>query len=337
MNGVNFVANIMVLGCGFGTSIAIMCERYGHNVTLWSAFEEEIATIKKDGEHKKLLPNCKISKNILLTSDISQVKGKDIVVFTIPSSFLRDVAQKAKPYIDESTVILNLGKGIEDKTYKRLSEVLRDEFPSGKIAVLSGPCHAEEVALSMPTTVDVASEDKKVAEYVQETLSNENFRIYLSEDMVGCELGGSLKNIIALAAGICDGMGFGDNTKAALMTRGIAEIARLGVALGASLHTFGGLTGIGDLIVTCTSMHSRNRRAGILIGKGVSPDDAVKDVGTVEGYFCTKTAYELAKKVNVEIPITEQLYLVLYENADVKTALSKLMARPQKAETEKLL
>jgi glycerol-3-phosphate dehydrogenase (NAD(P)+) len=329
------MANIVILGSGgFGTSLAVMTHRYGHNVTVWSAFENEIEAIKRDGEHKKLLPGHKISPEIKLTTDISCVTDKDIILFAIPSAFLRKVAIMAKPYVTSKSVIVNTGKGLEDKTFNRLSDVLKEEFPENKITILSGPSHAEEVVKSMPTTVVVASDDIDAAYYVQDILSNEAFRIYVSDDVVGCELGGSLKNIIALCAGICDGMNYGDNTKAALMTRGIAEIARLGVAMGARADTFAGLTGIGDLIVTCTSMHSRNRRAGILIGQGVSPQKAVEQVGTVEGYWCAKVAYELSKKVNIEMPITEQLYNVLFNEKDLKETISELMGRPRRHESE---
>jgi len=208
-------------------------------------------------------------------------------------------------------------------------------MPKNRVAILTGPSHAEELARGVPTTIVVASDDREVSYYVQNTLSNANFRIYVNDDVIGCELGGSLKNVIALAAGVCDGLGLGDNTKAALMTRGIREISALGIAMGAQSDTFGGLSGIGDLIVTCCSMHSRNRRAGILIGQGVSPDEAVERVGTVEGYTCTKNAYELSHRLGVEMPITEQLYAVLFEGLDPKMTIAALMQRPKKNETEK--
>ncbi len=329
------MANISILGSGgFGIALAVMAHKHGHQVTVWSAFENEIEAIKKDGEHKKLLPGHKISKEILLSTDISSIKGSDIVIFAVPSTVVRKVAKIAKPYIDSNAVVLNSGKGLEVDSLKRLSLVLKEELPDIKIAILSGPSHAEEVVMCMPTTVCVASDDSKSAEYVQEVLSNKTFRVYVSTDIVGCELGGALKNIIALAAGICDGMGFGDNTKAALMTRGIAEITRLGVALGSNADTFAGLTGIGDLIVTCTSMHSRNRRAGILIGEGVSPKEAVEKVGTVEGYACAKVAYELAVKKGIDMPITSKLYGVLFENNNLDNALKDLMERPKRKEAE---
>lgn len=329
------MAKITILGSGgFGISLAVLQHKFGHDVTVWSAFENEIEDIRRDGEHKKLLPGHKISPVIKLSTDISCVSGSDIVIFAIPSAFLRKIAVLAKPFITENSIIVNSGKGLEDGTLKRLSEVLEEELPNNKVVILSGPSHAEEVVLSMPTTIVVAGKSHEIAVAAQVALSNDAFRIYVSNDIIGCELGGALKNIIALCAGICDGMGYGDNTKAALMTRGIAEIARLGVALGGKTETFAGLTGIGDLIVTCTSMHSRNRRAGILIGQGVNPAEAVAQVGTVEGYACCKVAHELIKTTNIEMPITEQLYGVLFNNKDVRKALSELMGRPKRNEAE---
>lgn len=334
------MADIVVLGAGgFGLSLAVMASSFGHSVTVWSAFEDEIEAIKRDGEHKKKLPGVKIPDNISFTSNINILEMNDddtIVIFGIPSAFTRDVAKQASPYLEKG-IILNTAKGLEDGTFKRMSEVIREEIPNLPIAILSGPSHAEEVARGIPTTVVVSSEDIKSANYIQEVLSNKVFRIYINNDITGCELGGSLKNIIALCAGICDGLGYGDNTKAALMTRGISEIARLGKAMGARIETFSGLTGIGDLIVTCTSMHSRNRRAGILIGQGVYPDEAVKQVGTVEGYSCCKVAWELSRKMKVDMPITEQLYKVLYEYNDIKHSLGNLMGRPHRHETEEFL
>ncbi len=330
------MADFTILGMGgFGLSLAVMLNNFGHNVTVWSAFEQEVEDIRRDGENKQKLPGVRISDEIRLTNDISLVNGADIVIFGIPTRKLREVAQKAAPHMSVNTVAVNTGKGLEDDTLKRMSEVLEEELPANQpIVVLSGPSHAEEVALGMPTTVVAASKDSKYSDYVQSVMSNNMFRIYINNDLVGCELGGSLKNVIALCAGICDGMGFGDNTKAALMTRGITEIARLGVALGGKTDTFAGLTGIGDLIVTGTSMHSRDRRAGILIGQGVTPQEAVDRVGTVEGYICTRAAYNLAKKVGIDMPITEQCYRVLFEGLSAKAAVNNLMGRPKRHEAE---
>ena len=331
------MAKFTVLGMGgFGLALAVMLDNNGHRVNVWSAFESEIEDIKRDGENKKKLPGVKIKDSITLTSDISTVSDSDVVIFGVPTGFVRSVAKQAAPFITENTVILNTSKGLEDKTFKRMSEVLHEELPNSPIVILTGPSHAEEVGIGMPTTVVVASDNSKYSDYIQSIMSNIALRIYINDDVVGSELGGSLKNIIALCAGICDGMGFGDNTKAALMTRGITEIARLGVKMGGKRDTFAGLSGIGDLIVTCTSMHSRNRRAGILIGQGVSPDEAVKQIGTVEGYTCTKVAYELSQSVGVVMPITEQCYNVLFNGLDPKTALKNLMGRPKGHKTKQI-
>lgn len=327
-------ANIMVLGSGgFGLSLAVMLNGMGHDVTVWSKFRTELDDIRRDGENKAKLPGVKISEKIRLTDDISEAKGKDLIIFGIPVNFVRSVAKEVAPYIDEKTVLVNTGKGLEGSSLKFISQVIFEETGK-KIVVLTGPSHAEEVAIGMPTTVIAASEIPAQAEYVQSVMSNSTLRIYNNDDVIGCEIGGALKNIIALCAGICDGMGFGDNTKAALMTRGIWEISRLGMALGGKQETFAGLSGVGDLIVTCTSMHSRNRRAGILIGQGVSPDEAVKQVGTVEGYFCTKAAYELSRKCGICLPITEKCYNVLYNGASPRDAIRELMGRPKRHESE---
>ena len=329
------MSKIVILGTGaFGISIAIMAVESGHSVTMWSAFESEVESIIRDGEHKDKLPGVKIPSEIKFTSDISCVADAEMVVIGVPSIFVRSVVKQAAPYIRPDMIIVNTSKGLEDGTYLRMSEVIREEVKDVPIVVLSGPSHAEEVSRKIPTVISAASEDEKAAMAVQETFSNSVLRIYLNDDVTGCEIGGSLKNIIALCAGICDGLGYGDNTIAALMTRGVTEIARLGVAMGARLDTFFGLTGIGDLIVTCTSLHSRNRRAGTLIGKGVSPEEAVKQVGTVEGYYCCKAAYGLAQKMNVEMPITAQLFKILFENGDINDPIKALMSRPCKHERE---
>lgn len=330
------MANIAIIGSGgFGLAIAVMCYHRGHSVTVWSKFSDEIDAIKRAGELKAKLPGVVIPKDIKLTTDISCVSGKDIMVIGIPSGFVRDVCREASEFSDKSTIVVSTSKGFENGSLKRMSEVVSECFPENRIVALTGPSHAEEVARGVPTTIVAACEDISVAEYVQRELSSETMRIYTSNDVVGCETGGALKNIIALAAGICDGIGYGDNTKAALMTRGMKEITRLGVALGGKADTFFGLTGVGDLIVTCTSMHSRNRRAGILIGQGVSPAEAIRRVGTVEGYYCTKTAYALAQKMKVEMPITEQLYKVLEEGKDARLCIKELMLRPNISEMKK--
>ncbi|MBQ6252718.1 NAD(P)H-dependent glycerol-3-phosphate dehydrogenase [Ruminococcus sp.] len=327
------MAKIVILGSGgFGLSLAIMAEHCGHDVTVWSKFQSEIDDIRSHGEHVQKLPGVPVSESIAMTSDISCVKGCEVLIFGIPSSFVRDVAKAASPYVDDNMVIVNTGKGLEEGSLKTLSEVIKEEIHTDKLVVLSGPSHAEELARCVPTTIVAASENHDAAELVQREFGNSYLRIYLNDDVKGCEIGGALKNIIALCVGICDGLGYGDNTKAALMTRGIHEIARLGKACGANIATFSGLTGIGDLIVTCTSMHSRNRRAGILIGQGVSPEEAVERVGTVEGYFCCKAAYDLSRRLGIEMPITEQLNEVLFNGGDVRLALGALMNRPQNYE-----
>lgn len=329
------MAKIVVLGAGgFGISLAIMSVESGHDVTLWSVFQSEIDMIALDREHKQKLPGVKIPKSIKLTADMSCISGADIVIIGVPSVFVRNVVKQASQYITDNMVIVNTSKGLEDVDYLTMSRVIREEMKNVPIVVLSGPSHAEELARKVPTTIVAASDDMQAAEYVQDTLSNNYMRIYLNDDVIGCELGGALKNIIAVCAGICDGIGYGDNTIAALMTRGITEISRLGVAMGARLDTFFGLTGIGDLIVTCTSEHSRNRRAGTLIGQGISPQEAVERVGTVEGYYCCKAAYGLSRRLGVEMPITEQLYKVLFENCDISVPLKELMSRPTKHESE---
>ncbi|MCC8193003.1 MAG: NAD(P)-dependent glycerol-3-phosphate dehydrogenase [Ruminococcus sp.] len=327
------MANIAILGSGgFGLALAVLCHNRGHKVCVWSKFQDEIDTIKRAGELKAKLPGVVIPKDIELSTDISCVKGKNIAVIGIPSAFVRSVCEEAAPFVDEKTVIVSTTKGLEDKSLKRMTEVVSECMPKNTVVALTGPSHAEEIARGIPTLVVAACKDLSVAEHIQSELSSDTFRIYTSEDVIGCEIGGALKNIIALAAGICDGMGYGDNTKAALMTRGLSEIRRLGVTLGGKSETFSGLTGIGDLIVTCTSMHSRNRRAGILIGQGVAPDEAIRRVGTVEGYYCAKTAYELSKRVGVEMPITQQLHNVLENGKDATESLKELMLRPYVSE-----
>ncbi|MBO5575004.1 MAG: NAD(P)-dependent glycerol-3-phosphate dehydrogenase [Ruminococcus sp.] len=329
------MARVTILGSGaFGLALAVISDANGNDVTVWSAFEAEIDEIRKTGENAAKLPGVKISKSIDLSTDFSCVKDADIVLLGIPSSFLRGVCEQAAPFMNKNAIIVNTSKGLEADTFKTMSQVAKECFPDNIVAVLTGPSHAEEVGRGIPTTVITACEDYSAAKLIQKTFSSSAFRVYLCDDVMGAEIGGSLKNVIALAAGVCDGLGLGDNTKAALMTRGINEIRRLGLAMGAQAETFAGLSGIGDLIVTCCSMHSRNRRAGIMIGKGVSPEEAVKQVGTVEGYVCTKNAYALSKKLGVEMPITTVLYGVLFEGKSAKDALSLLMNRPSTTETE---
>lgn len=328
------MAKITVLGAGgWGTALAIAAAGKGHEVTLWTPFSEEAEHIRACRRQEKLLPGVEIPACIQVTTDIGAASGSLLTILAVPSQAMRETARRLKG-IEAVGILCNVSKGIEAGTYLRMSQVLADELPAARIAVLSGPSHAEEVARGIPTSVVVASADRTAAQTVQDALMSKTFRIYTHEDIVGVELGGALKNIIALAAGICDGLGLGDNTKAALMTRGLTEIARLGVSLGARENTFAGLAGIGDLVVTCTSMHSRNRRFGILIGQGTVPAEALAQVGTVEGYHAVKTAWELAGRQGVEMPITEQCYHVLYENCSPREAISHLMGRPGRMERD---
>lgn len=329
------MARIMVLGAGgWGTALAVMSNTYGNTVTLWSPFAEEIVSIRRDGEHRKLLPGIPVPAGITLTTELTAAQAADLIILAVPSFAIADTAEALAPYVPQGTLIANAGKGLEKTHYLRFSEVIRKRIPQARVVVLSGPSHAEEVGHGVPTSLVAASQDIAAAEQVQDMLSNPVFRLYVNDDVIGVELGGALKNVIALAAGICDGLGMGSNTKAALMTRGLAEMARLGVAMGAHSETFAGLSGMGDLIVTCDSMHSRNRRAGILIGQGVSPEEAIKQVGTVEGYLAAKAARSLAKKADVDMPIVEQCYRICYKGENPRKALSILMKRPKKHENE---
>lgn len=327
------MSNIVVLGAGgWGTALGVMAHRYGNEVTLWSPFKSEIEDIRKHSEHRKLLPGVAVSQSIHLTNDIQCVKNADLVIVVVPSFAVGSTCIEMRPYLKEGTLVTIAAKGLDEKSYCCFSDIVEKELPTARVAVISGPSHAEEVGRGIPTSVVSASKDVEAAQLIQDILMNPVFRVYYAEDMIGVQLGGALKNIIALCAGICDGLQMGDNTKAALMTRGLAEMRRLGIKMGAKPETFSGLSGMGDLIVTCGSMHSRNRRAGIAIGQGQNPEEAVKSVGTVEGYLVLKTAVELAKKMNVEMPITEACYKVCFEGMSARTAISELMERPKKHE-----
>lgn len=330
------MAKISVIGSGgWGTANALLLANNGHDVLLWSYFKEESDNLKKYHENKPYLPGITIPSNIKFTNDISECADADLIVIATPSHTVKSTAAQLKPHVKNNQLILNVSKGFDEENLMRLSEVILSEIPNSVAASMSGPSHAEEVALGMPTTNVVAHRDIAVAEYIQDLYMSPTFRVYTSDDIIGVELGGSLKNIIALSAGICDGLGYGDNTKAALMTRGLVEITRLGIKMGARAETFSGLTGVGDLIVTCTSMHSRNRRAGILIGKGKSAEEAQKEVKmTVEGVKATVAAHKLSKKYCVEMPIVDAVYKVLFENFDVKNVTEHLMGRERKHETE---
>ncbi len=329
------MAKITVLGSGgWGAALAVMAQRFGHEVTLWSPFQNEIDEIREHGEHRRLLPGVAISSSMKLTTDESCVKDADLTLMVTPSFALEQTAQRIRPYFPDGGIIAIATKGLEENSCKRFSQIVESALPTARVAVLSGPSHAEEVGRGVPTSVVAASKDLDTAKAVQDILMNPVFRIYTTEDVVSVELGGALKNVIALSAGICDGLQMGDNTKAALMTRGLAEMMRLGAAAGGNERTFSGLSGMGDLIVTCGSMHSRNRRAGILIGQGTKPEDAIKAVGTVEGYLAVKTAVRLAKEYGVEMPITEACYRVCYEGESPRNAIDFLMGRPKKHETD---
>ena len=326
--------NITVVGSGgWGTALAILLHKNGHNVTIWSFAQSEIDYINEHHENA-LLKGIRIPEEIALTTDISSVKGKDLVVSAVPSFAVRSTAKAMAPHLDPETVIVSVTKGVERDTSLRMSEIIAQET-GNTVAVLSGPTHAEEVGRGVPTGCVVACQEKSVAEMVQRTFISDTFRVYAGNDIVGAELGAALKNIYALIAGVLTGAGLGDNTKALMMTRGLTESARLGVALGAQKETFAGLSGVGDLIVTCTSMHSRNNRCGILIGQGKSPQEAMKEIGAVvEGYYASASAHYLAQKMGIEMPIADAAYRCLYEGADVQETIAALMRRDPSTEVD---
>ena len=328
------MAKITILGCGYGTALGVLYTTYGHDVTTWTKFEQEAEQLRTDREHKKLLPGVKLPDALKVTTNPECVSDADIVVICIPSAFYRDAVCAVKPFINPKSIIINASKGLEEATGFRLSEVIRQELPHSKIGVITGPCHAEEIARLVPTTEVCAAYDPDVASYIQHTLSNERYRIYINDDIVGCELGGVLKNPIALGCGIARGMGLGDNTIAALITRGMTEITRLAVALGANWKTFTGMAGFGDLIVTCTSQHSRNYRAGYLIGKGTPAAEAVAQIGTVEGYINNRIALRLANEHKIEVPIIEQIVKICFDGGVPTNSIGALMGRAVKSERE---
>ena len=326
--------DITVVGSGgWGTALAILLHHNGHKVTIWSFAQSEIDYIREHHENA-LLKGVIIPEEIGLTTDISTVKGKPIVVSAVPSFAVRSTAKAMAPHLDPDTIIVSVTKGVERDTSKRMSEIISEET-GNTVAVLCGPTHAEEVGRGIPTGCVVACKDQTIAELVQDVFMSSTFRVYASPDIVGAELGAALKNIYALIAGILEGAGCGDNTKALMMTRGLTESARLGVALGAEKETFAGLTGVGDLIVTCCSMHSRNHRCGILIGEGKTAQEAMKEVGAVvEGYYASASAHQLAEKCGIEMPIAEAAYEVLYGGCDVQEAIGNLMRRDRRHEME---
>jgi glycerol-3-phosphate dehydrogenase (NAD(P)+) len=327
--------HITILGGGsWGTALAKLLSENGNDVTVWLRNEEQCLELSQRRVNEKYLKNVKIPENIVFVSDINKaVEDAELMLIVTPAQTVRKVLRQIKHEYKTNRVIINAAKGIEMETMNRVSEIVAQETKDCTYAVISGPSHAEEVGLNMPTAVTVASNDKKVSEMLQDLFMSVYFRVYTNDDVVGVELGGSLKNIIALGAGISDGIGYGDNAKAALINRGIVEITRLGLALGADIHTFSGLSGIGDLIVTCTSKHSRNRNAGFLIGQGHTKDEAVKSIGmVVEGISTTYATYKLSKKVNVDMPIVNAMYDILENDADVKETVNKLMLRDKKEE-----
>lgn len=329
------MANVGVMGAGsWGTALALLLHSNGHQVTVWSINEEEVEMLSKEREHKSKLPGVKIPEDMAFTSDMeTAIKEKDFLVLAVPSAFTRGTARNMKPFVKEGQIIVDVAKGIEEDTLMTLSQQIEEEIPQANVAVLSGPSHAEEVGRGLPTAVVIGAKTEETARYLQEMFMNHVFRVYISSDMLGMELGGALKNVIALAAGIADGMGYGDNTKAALITRGIAEIARLGVKMGGAIESFTGLTGIGDLIVTCASVHSRNRKAGYLMGQGKTMEEAMAEVKmVVEGVYSAKAAAKLGKKYGVALPIVDKVNEVLFEGKDPKEAVDELMLRDSKAE-----
>lgn len=326
---------VVVGSGGWGTALSMVLCDNGHDVTLWSHDPAKAAQMAETRENSKL-KGVRLPDALKISGDLSCLKGAELVVCAAPSFAVRETGKKIAPYLTPETVLVSVSKGIERDTNLRMSQIL-EEVTGGicKVSALSGPSHAEEVSVRQPTGCVSACRDLGTARFVQDTFMNDYFRIYTSGDMVGVELSGAMKNVVALACGVCDGMGYQDNTKALLMTRAMAELTRLGEKLGGTRQTFGGLAGMGDLIVTCTSMHSRNRRAGILIGKGEDVQTAMKEVGAVvEGYYAAKSAYELGRKMHIDMPITEAAYKVLYEGADARQAVQQLLTRQRKSESE---
>lgn len=329
------MANIGIIGAGsWGIALAVLLHNNGHEITVWSVLQDEINMLNTEREHKDKLPGVKLAEDMIFTTDLrTTIEGKDILVLAVPSPYIRSTAHSMKEYVAKGQIIVNVAKGIEEATLMTLSQVIEEEIPQAEVAVLSGPSHAEEVGRGIPTTIVVGAKSREKAEYIQNIFMSNVFRVYISPDVLGIELGAALKNVVALAAGAADGLGYGDNTKAALITRGITEIARLGTAMGGKYETFFGLSGIGDLIVTCASVHSRNRRAGMLIGQGKTMEEAMAEVKmVVEGVYSAKAAMGLAKKYQVELPIIEQINEVLFNHKPAADAVRDLMIRDKKLE-----
>ena len=333
------MAKISIMGAGsWGTALAVLLHQNGHEVVLWSCLQDEVDMLNEKREHASKLPGVMLDPAISVTSDLEgSLKDPDAVILAVPSPFTRNTAKSMREYVREGQKIVNVAKGIEETTLMTLSEIIEEEIPQADVSVLSGPSHAEEVGRGIPTTCVVSSKERSTAEYLQGIFMSPVFRVYTTPDMLGVELGGSLKNVIALAAGTADGLGYGDNTKAALITRGIAEIARLGTKMGARQETFYGLSGIGDLIVTCASVHSRNRKAGYLIGQGYTMEEAMKEVKmVVEGVYSAKAALQLSRKYEVEMPIVAEINKVLFEGKPADEAVRDLMIRDKKVEAPML-
>ena len=331
------MATIGVIGAGsWGTALSLLLHSNGHDVTIWSIIEEEVAMLCEQREHQSKLPGIKIPETIEITTDLAlAMADKDLLILAVPSPFTRSTAHIMKDLVKDGQLIVNVAKGIEETTLMTLSDIIEAEIPQANVAVLSGPSHAEEVGRGLPTTCVVGARTKATAEYIQNLFMSPVFRVYISPDILGIELGGALKNVIALAAGIADGLGCGDNTKAALITRGIAEIKRLGIAMGAQAETLTGLSGMGDLIVTCASIHSRNRMAGYLMGQGRSMQEAMDEVKmVVEGVYSAKAAYGLAQKYHIEMPIVQEVNEVLFDNKPPSEAMKDLMQRMKREELE---
>ncbi len=330
---------IGVIGAGsWGTALSLVLAKNGKQVTLWSIMEQEIAMLKEKHEHTEKLPGVILPKNVSFTTDLKEtIEGSEMLVLAVPSVFTRSTAKSMAPFVKEGQIIVCVAKGIEEDTLMTLTDIVAEEIPACDAAVMCGPSHAEEVGTGLPTTVVAGAKTKATAEKIQDAFMNEVFRVYTSPDVLGMELGGALKNVIALAAGMADGLGYGDNTKAALITRGITEISRLAMKMGARSETIFGLTGIGDLIVTCESRHSRNRKAGMLMGQGLTMEEATKEVKmVVEGIYSAKAALALARRYEVEIPIIQEVNRVLFENKPAKEAVSDLMLRDRRVESDSL-
>lgn len=331
------MAKIALIGAGsWGTALSKVVTDNGHDTCVWSIDQREIDMLREKHQQVEKLPGVILPEGILYTTDLAEaIKGRDILVLAVPSPFARSTAQKMKEFVEPGQIIVIVTKGIEESTLMTMSDVVEQEIPQADVAVLCGPSHAEEVGKGIPTTIVAGAHSKETAEKIQAAFMNEYFRVYTSPDMLGMELGAALKNVIALAAGMADGLGYGDNTKAALITRGITEITRLGVAMGGHMETFYGLTGVGDLIVTCASMHSRNRRAGILMGQGKSMDEAMKEVNqVVEGVYSAKAGKVLSEKYQIEMPIIAQINQILFEGKDASLAVKELMLRDGKNEIQ---